>query len=109
MRKVNASSYNAFREQLVMEDLVKFTPPTEDKNGFFSSLLPLKPYNVRSIRDNQESADKYNLALVTKLQKDPRAKVDVKNEWEKLVNLGFLVKFTDLPKDCLLYTSDAAD
>ena len=99
MRKVNASSYNAFREQLVMEDLVKFTPPTEDKNGFFSSLLPLKPYNVRSIRDNQESADKYNLALVTKLQKDPRAKDDVKNEWEKLVNLGFLVKFVDLPKD----------
>ena len=63
MRTVNASSYNAYREQLAMEDLVKFTPPKEDKNGSFSSLLPIKPYNIGSIRDNQESADKYNLAL----------------------------------------------
>ena len=99
MRTVNASSYNAYREQLAMEDLVKFTPPGKDENGSFSSLLPLKPYNIGSIRDNQESADKYNLALVNKLQKDPQAKDDVKNEWKKLVSLGFLVKLEDLSKE----------
>ena len=96
---INASSYNAYREQLAMEDLVKLTPGEDGKNGFFTSLLPIKPYNIGSIRDNQESADKYNLALVNKLQKDPQAKNDVKNEWEKLVSLGFLAKLEDLSKE----------
>ena len=95
---INASSYNAYREQLAMEDLVKHTPGEDGKNGFFTSLLPIKPYNIGSIRDNQESADKYNLALVNKLQKDPQAKNDVKNEWEKLLSLGFMAKLEDLPK-----------
>ena len=58
----------------------------------FTSALPIKPYNIGAIRDNKESADMYNRSLVTKLQKDPQAKDDVKKEMEKLISLGFIKK-----------------
>ena len=36
--------------------------------------------------------------MVLKLQKDPEALKQVKDEMEKLQNLGFIVKLKDLPK-----------
>ena len=99
MKLINASSYNAYREQLVMEDLVKFTPEKDGEPGYFTSALPIKPYNIGTIRDNKESADMYNLSLVNKLQKDPQAKNDVKKEMEKLISLGFIIKLEDLSKE----------
>ena len=57
MKLINASSYNAYREEMVMEELVQYTPEKDGEPGYFTSALPIKPYNIGTIRDNKESAD----------------------------------------------------
>ena len=82
-----------------MEELVKFTSGKDGEPGYFTSALPIKPYNIGTIRDNKETADMHNRTLVTKLQKDPSAKEEVRKEMEKLISLGFIKKLKDLPKE----------
>ena len=53
MKQINASSYNAYREQKVMEELVKYTHGKDGEPGYFTSALPIKPYNIGTIRDNK--------------------------------------------------------
>ena len=89
IKTVNASSYNDFREQLVMDQLVTFTPGTEGNPGFFSSPLPLKPFNINTVRGNRATADIQNRDMVKRLQKDPSALEQVKKEMAKLQDLGF--------------------
>ena len=73
IKMINASSYNDFREQLVMDQLIEFTPGKEGNPGFFSSPLPLKPFNVTTVRGNWATANAQNRDMVRRLQKDPVA------------------------------------
>ena len=67
-----------------MEELVKFTPGKDGELGYFTSSLPIKHYNIGTIRDNKETADMHNRTLVTKLQKDPSAMEEVRKEMDKI-------------------------
>ena len=82
-----------------MEELVKFTPGRDGEPGHFMSALPIKPYNIGTIRDNKETADMHNRSLVTKLWKNPSALEGVRKEMDKLISLGFIKKLKDLPKE----------
>ena len=57
IRKINASSYNDFVEQQAMEQLVEFVEGKDGKPGFFTSPLPLKPFNINSVKSNRITAD----------------------------------------------------
>ena len=98
IRTINASSYNDFREQQAMEQLIKFIPGEDGNPGYFISPLPIKPFNISSIKGNRSTADGQNRQMVSKLQKDPEALKQVKDEMEKLQKLGFIMKLKDLPK-----------
>ena len=99
IRKINASSYNAYREQVTMEELVKFTPGRNEEPGYFMSGLPIKPFNNGTVIGNKATADMHNKKMVAKLQKDSTALEGVKQEMDKLMALGFIKKLKDLPKD----------
>ena len=98
IRKINASSYNDFMEQQAMEQLVKFVEGENGKPGYFISPLPLKPFNINSVRGNRSTADDQNRQMVIRLQQDPEALEQVKDEMAKLQKLGFIVKLKDLPE-----------
>ena len=55
IKKINASSYNDFMEQQVMEQLVRFVDGKDGEPGYFISPLPLKPFNINSVRGNRAS------------------------------------------------------
>jgi len=95
MSEIRASSYNAYREQ------VKFTPGKNGEPGYFMSALPIKPFGHKSVRGNQMTANIQNKAMVTKLNKDPEALIGVKQEMEKLMDLGFIKKLKDLPRSTI--------
>ena len=57
IRKINASSYNDFREQQLMEQLIRFVPGEKGEPGYFISPLPLKPFNIHSVKGNRLKAD----------------------------------------------------
>ena len=99
IRTINASSSNDFREQQVMEQMIKFIPGKKGNPGHFISPLPLKPFNINSVKGNKSTADEQNKQMVLKLQKDPEALKQVKDEMKKLQDLGFIVKLKELPKN----------
>ena len=57
IKKINASSYNDFVEQQAMEQLVEFVEGRNGEPGYFISPLPLKPFNVNSVKGNRVTAD----------------------------------------------------
>ena len=81
-----------------MEQLVRFVEGENGKPGYFISPLPLKPFNINSVKGNKLTADEQNKQLVTRLQQDPEALEQVKDEITKLQKLGFIVKLKDLPE-----------
>ena len=99
IKKINASSYNDFVEQQAMEQLVEFIEGKNGEPGYFSSPLPLKPYNINSVKGNRATADEQNRRLVEKLQSDPVALQQVKEEMENLQKEGFIARLDDLPKE----------
>ena len=98
IKKINASSYNDFMEQQAMEQLVRFVDGENGKPGYFISPLPLKPFNINSVRGNRSTADEQNKKMLIRLQQDPEALEQVKDEMEKLQKAGFIVKLKDLPE-----------
>ena len=81
-----------------MEQLVKFVEGKNGSPGHFISPLPIKPFTINSVRGNRSTADEQNRQMVTRLQHDPEAREQVKDEMEKLQKLGFIVKLKDLPE-----------
>ena len=67
IRKINASSYNDFREQQAMEQMIRFVPGKDGNPGYFISPLPLKPFNIHSVKGNRMTADEQNKQMVQKL------------------------------------------
>ena len=98
IKKINASSYNDFVEQQVMEQLVKFVDGKDGEPGYFTSPLPMKPFNINSVRGNRATADEQNKKMLEKLQQDPTALQQVKDEMEKLQQAGFIARLEDLPE-----------
>ena len=78
--------------------MIRFVPGENGEPGYFISPLPLKPFNIHSVRGNRLTADEQNKQMVLRLQKDPEALKQVKDEMVKLQNLGFIVKLKDLPE-----------
>ena len=99
IKAINVSSYNDFREQQAMEQMVKFIPGENGSPGQFMSPLPIKPFNINSVKGNRSTADEQNRQMVLKLQKDPEALEQVREEMKKLQDLGFIVKLKDLPRN----------
>ena len=99
IKKINASSYNDFVEQQAMEQLVEFVEGKDGKPGYFTSPLPLKPFNISSVRGNRDTADEQNKRMLEKLQKDPVALKQIKEEMDKLQEAGFIARLEDLPKE----------
>ena len=64
IRKINASSYNDFMEQQVMEQLVKLIKGKDGEPGYFISPLPLKPFDINSVRGNRATADEQNKKIL---------------------------------------------
>ena len=85
-------------EQQAMEQLVKFVEGENGSPGYFISPLPLKPFNINSVRGKRSTADDQNRQMVVRLQQDPEALEQVKDEMAKLQKLGFIVKLKDLPE-----------
>ena len=73
IRRINASSYNDLREQQAMEQMISFVPGKDGNPGYFTSPLPLKPFNINSVKGNKMTADEQNKQTILKLQKDPEA------------------------------------
>ena len=82
-----------------MEQLVKFIKGKDGELGYFISPLPLKPFNINSVRGNRATADEQNKKMLEKLQLDPTALQQVKDEMEKLQEAGFIAKLEDLPEE----------
>ena len=87
IKMINASSYNDFREQMVMEQMIKFIPGQNGNPGQFMSPLPIKPFNISSVKGNRVTADEQNRQMVLRLQKDPEALEQVREEKKKLQGL----------------------
>ena len=79
-------------EQQVMKQLVKFVDGKDGEPGYFINPLPLKPFDINSVRGNRSTADEQNKKMLIKLQQDPQALQQVKDEMEKLQKAGFIVK-----------------
>ena len=62
IREINASSYNEFVEQQVLDQLVKYKEGENGEPGFFISPLPLKPFEINAVRGNRKT-----MAAVKKL------------------------------------------
>ena len=75
-----------------MEQMVKFIPGKNGSPGQFMSPLPIKLFNINSVKGNRSTADEQNRQMVLKLQKDPEALEQVREEMKKLQDLGFIVK-----------------
>ena len=60
-------------EQQAMEQLVRFVDGENGKPGYFIISLPLKPFNINSVRGNRSTADEQNKKMLIRLQQDPEA------------------------------------
>ena len=58
----------------------------------------MKPFNINSVRGNRATADEQNKKMLEKLQQDPTALQQVKDEMEKLQQAGFIARLEDLPE-----------
>ena len=67
-----------------MEQMIKFTPGQDGNPGYFMSPLPIKPFNISSVKGNKATADEQNKQMVLRLQKGPEALKQVKDEMKKL-------------------------
>ena len=47
-----------------MEDLVKFHPGKNGEFGYFMSALPIKPFDHKSVKGNQMTANQQNKAMI---------------------------------------------
>ena len=99
IKKINASSYNDFVEQKAMEQVVEFVEGRNGEPGYFISPLPLKPFNVNSVKGNRVTADEQNKRMLKKLQNDPVALKQIKEEMESLQKVGFIARLEDLPEE----------
>ena len=86
-------------EQKVLDQLVKYVDGSDGKPEYFISTLPLKPFEINSVRGNRSTTDEQNKKMLVRLQQDPQALKQVKDEMEKLQADGFIVKLKDLPED----------
>ena len=93
IRKINASSYNEFMEQQVLDQLVKYVAGKNGEPGYFTSPLPLKPFEINSVKGNRITADEQNKRRLIKLQDDPQALKQVKEEMENLQEHDEAVRF----------------
>ena len=82
-----------------MEQMIKFIPGQDGSPGQFMSPLPIKPFNISSVKGNRATADEQNRQMVLRLQKDPEALEQVREEMKKLQDLGFIKKLKDLPRN----------
>ena len=82
-----------------MEQMVKFIPGQNGSPEHFVSPLPIKPFNISSVKGKRATADIQNKQMVLRLQKDPEALEQVREEMKKLQDLGFIKKLKDLPKN----------
>merc|ERR1711872_894846 len=94
---INASSYNEFVEQQVLDQLVKYKEGENGEPGFFISRLPLKPFEINAVRGNWRTADAQNRRMTQRLQNDPLVMEQVKAEMQSLQDAGFIVKLSELP------------
>ena len=62
------------------------------------SPLPIKSFNISSVKGYRVTADEQNRQMVLRLQKDPEALEQVREEKKKLQDLGYIKKLKDLPK-----------
>ena len=69
IKMINASSCNALQEQIITEQLFKFTPGQNGEPGYFMSPLPIKPFNNHSVKGNRATADIQNREMILRLQK----------------------------------------
>ena len=83
---------------MAMEQLINFTPGQNGEPGYFMSPLPIKAFNSHSVKGNRATADIQNRDMILRLQKDPEALDQVKQEMKKLQDYGFIKKLKDLPK-----------
>ena len=60
IREINASSYNEFVEQQVLDQLVKYEEGENGEPGYFISRLPLKPFEINTVKGNRKTADEQN-------------------------------------------------
>ena len=97
IREINASSYNEFVEQQVLDQLVKYEEGENGEPGFFISPLPLKPYEINTVRGNRKTANEQNKRMTQRLQNDPQVIEQVKEEMKSLQDAGFIVKLSELP------------
>ena len=97
IREINASSYNEFVEQQVLDQLVKYIEGENGEPGFFISRLPLKPFEINAVKGNRKTADEQNRRMTERLQNDPQVLEQVKQEMKSLQDAGFIVKLSDLP------------
>ena len=86
-------------EQQVLDQLVKYVDEGDGKPGYFISPLPLKPFDINSVRGNRSTADEQNKKMLIKLQHDPQALKQVKDEMGNLQKARFSVKVKNLPED----------
>merc|ERR1711872_1210328 len=93
---INASSYNEFVEQQVLDQLVKYKGGENGEPGFFISRLPLKPFEIDAVKGNRRTADEQNKRMTQRLQNDPQALEQVKQEMKSLQDAGFIVKLSEL-------------
>ena len=82
-----------------MEQMIKFIPGQNGNPGQFMSPLPIKPFNISSVKGNRVTADEQNRQMVLRLQKDPETLEQVREEKKKLQYLRFIKKLKDLPKN----------
>ena len=54
------------------------------------SSLPIKPFNSNSVKGNRATAEKQNREMILRVEKDPEALDQVKQEMKKLQDLGFI-------------------
>ena len=67
IRKINASSYNEFMEQQVLDQLVKYVAGRNGEPGYFTSPLSLKPFEINSVKGNRTTADEQNKRMLVRL------------------------------------------
>ena len=72
--------------------MVEFVEGKNGEPGYFISPLPLKPFNVNSVKGNRATADEQNKRMLEKLRQDPVALQQVEEEMENLQKAGFIAR-----------------
>ena len=78
---------------------MEFVAGRNGKPGYFTSPLPMKPFNINSVKWNRATADEQNKTMLEKLQQDPAALQQVKEEMENMQKAGFIARLKDLPEE----------